>query len=248
MAGKKIKYEGLQIPNARFFDLENTFSDTSSKLPHTFPSQDKFIEESRKLGINNSSKIVVYDNIGNYTSPRVWWMYTIFGHENIAVLDGGLTAWVEGSYKTEKLTRRNYPKGDFSGELNRSKINTLEEMVQNIETKQNIVIDARSKGRFDGTAPEPRDWVVNGHIPGSLNLPFDEVLDGNKFKSKEALQEIFSSLKIDERPISFVCGSGLTSCIILMASEIAQENDCSVYDGSWTEWGSSKGLAIERSA
>lgn len=247
VAGKKIKYEGVQIPGARFFDLENTFSDKSSHLPHTFPSSESFIEESRRLGINNNSILVVYDNIGVYTSPRVWWMYKIFGHKAVYVLDGGLNEWIENGYEIENTPSiREYKKGDFTGQLSESNIDTLEEIQSNLISKKKLLIDARARGRFNGTSPEPRDWVDNGHIPYSLNLPFDEVLNETKFKTKAELEAIFKSLNVGDRPLSFVCGSGLTSCILLLASELVQNNKTSVYDGSWTEWGSTKGLPIER--
>lgn len=246
VAGKKVEFDGLQIKGARYFDLEKKFSDTKSKLPHTFPSTEQFEEESQKLGINNNSLIVVYDNIGIYTSPRVWWMYKIMGHKEIYVLDGGLSDWVKKGFETEKQVRKSYPKGNFKALLTPGNIDTKEDILENLQNKKKIVIDARSSGRFNGTAPEPRDWVLNGHIPGSLNLPFDSLIEGGKYKSKEKIKELFKALKIEDQPLSFVCGSGLTSCILLLASELVQDNPLSVYDASWTEWGSSKGLPIEK--
>lgn len=246
VAGKKIKYEGVRIPGARFFDLENTFSDKSSHLPHTFPSSENFIKESRQLGINNKSILVVYDNIGVYTSPRVWWMYKVMGHKQVYVLDGGLNEWVENGFKTEvAASEGEYQIGDFSGDLEKNAVDSLEDIKANLLSKKKLLIDARTRGRFNGTSPEPRDWVKNGHIPASINLPFDEVLKGSKFKSREELKAIFKSLDIEDRDLSFVCGSGLTSCIILLASELVQQNKTSVYDGSWTEWGSTDGLPID---
>ncbi len=246
VAGKKIEYEGLQIKGARYFDLEKTFSAPNSKLPHTFPSTERFETESQNLGINTDSIIVVYDNIGIYVSPRVWWMYKVFGHKQIYVLDGGLSDWVKKGFETEKQGRKSYNKGNFKAHLAAGNIDTKEDLLENLKSKKKIVIDARSSGRFNGTAPEPRDWVQNGHIPNSLNLPFDSLIEGGKYKSKEEIKKLFDTLKIADKPISFVCGSGLTSCILLLASEMVQDNPVSVYDASWTEWGSDKGLPIER--
>jgi len=242
VTGQIIDHEGIQILGARYFDLENTFSDTKSALPHTFPSPEQFEKESRKIGINKNSKIVVYDNIGVYTSPRVWWMYKIMGHENVYVLDGGLSDWVRSAYKIEKQQRREYNEGDFVAIANKGDIDSLEGMQENLISNDKCVIDARSGGRFDGSAPEPRDWVKSGHIPGSKNLPFQDVLNGGKFKSKDELRALFKVLNVGEKDLSFVCGSGLTSCIILLASELVQDNNTSVYDGSWTEWGSNADL------
>jgi thiosulfate/3-mercaptopyruvate sulfurtransferase len=246
VTGKKVEFEGLQIKGARYFDLEHKFSDSKSKLPHTFPSTEQFESESRKLGINADSIIVVYDNIGIYTSPRVWWMYKIMGHQEIYVLDGGLSDWVKKGFETEKQERKNYPKGNFKARLTPGQIDTKEDILENLQSKKKILIDARSSGRFNGTAPEPRDWVQNGHIPGSLNLPFDSLIEDGKYKSKEEIKKLFKDLKIGDQPLSFVCGSGLTSCILLLASKLVQDNPLSVYDASWTEWGSTEGMPIEK--
>lgn len=247
VAGKKVEFEGVQIKGARYFDLENTFSDVNSTLPHTFPTLEHFQKESQNLGINKNSLIVVYDNLGIYTSPRVWWMYKIMGHGNVSVLDGGLSDWVKKGFETENKVIRSYEKGDFQARLIDGNIDSLDDMLINLETKKKLVIDARSKARFDGSAPEPRVGVKSGHIPASINLPFGEVLNEGKFKSKNELSTIFSSLKLDDQDLSIVCGSGLTSCILVMAIELVQNNKVSIYDGSWTEWGSKDNLPIDLS-
>lgn len=245
VAGKIVEFDTLQIKGARYFDLEKTFSDVNNSLPHTFPSLDQFEIESRKLGINKNSKIVVYDNLGIYTSPRVWWMFKIMGHSDISVLDGGLPGWMKNGFEVEDKSREAYPLGNFQAILNERKIDSLNDMIDNLQSKNKLVVDVRSKGRFDGTLPEPRDYVLNGHIPNSINLPFEEVLDNGKYKSKEELGEIFNRLNIKDQDLSIVCGSGLTSCILVLALDQVKANDVSVYDGSWTEWGSNKILPIE---
>lgn len=245
VAGKVVENANDQIKRARYFDLEKTFSDVDSSLPHTFPSTDQFERESRKLGINENSNIVVYDNLGIYASPRVWWMYKIMGHSSVSVLDGGLPEWIKQGYEVEEKKSNTYPLGNFKALLNDNKIDELGDMVANLATKNKLVIDARSKGRFDGTIPEPRDYVLNGHIPYSINLPFETLLENGKYRSKQDMSAIFDNLKLKDQDLSIVCGSGLTSCIVALALEIVRDNNVSVYDGSWTEWGSNKNLPIE---
>lgn len=226
----------IQIEGARHFDLKKEFSDTSSELPNTLPSPKQFENSCRKLGINNSSKIVVYDNLGIYISPRVWWMFKVMGHQNIAVLNGGLPEWIRQGYETVKHKENKIKPGDFKAKFKPEMVKDYDFVSSNVSLQQSVLIDARSPGRFEGIAPEPREGLPSGHIPGSLNLPYTDVLKNGKFKSREDLSEIFNNLKINEKPLVFSCGSGVTACIILMASELVLKNDKSVYDGSWTEW------------
>ena len=235
VSGLKSDLDEVQIVGSRYFDLKKKFSDKNSELPNTLLSAKAFEKEARELGINQNSKIVIYDNLGIYTSPRVWWMFKIMGHQDVAVLNGGLPDWVKKKYETESIQQHKYAKGNFKAALNKEMVLNFEEM-QSCSTHQEAVIfDARSKGRFEGTAPEPRAGLRSGNIPNSLNLPWKAVLKNGKFKSKKALREIFSEAKEGES-IVFSCGSGLTACIILLAAELVNDNPKSVYDGSWTEW------------
>ena len=234
--GSSSKFSQLQIPGARSIDLNGDFSDKSTHLPNMLPTPEQFEKAARNIGINNSSKIVVYDNLGVYTSPRVWWMFKAMGHENIAVLNGGLPDWIAKGYATELKKQMSYPYGDFSASLNSNAVKSFTCVQNNIEQKEYLLVDARSSGRFNGTSPEPREGILSGHIPNSVNLPFESVLDNGKFKSKDELITIFDKAKIDERPLIFSCGSGITACILLLASEIIGNKGNSVFDGSWTEW------------
>ncbi|REE79883.1 thiosulfate/3-mercaptopyruvate sulfurtransferase [Lutibacter oceani] len=240
----KTKLEGLQIKNARFFDLKNTFSDKHSNLPNMLPLPKEFEKECRKLGINKSSKIVVYDNLGIYTSPRVWWMFKIMGHNNIAVLNGGLPAWKNEGFELEHIQNKVYKSGDFEAIFNPNLVRNIDEIKSNLTKKNELVVDARSEGRFNGTTPEPRESLKSGHIPNSINLPYTTVLNNGKFKSKEKLTEIFKIPEIANKPLIFTCGSGITACILMLASEMVIENKKSVYDGFWTEWAATKNLPI----
>lgn len=235
-AGKTSDLNGLQIPNAITFDLKKNFSCQSSSFPNMLPDPDVFEKASRKLGINYSSKIVVYDNLGVYFSPRVWWMFKTMGHLEIAVLDGGLPDWMEKGYETETKTNRTPKTGNFRSSFNPKLVKNFETIKENTRTEEFILIDARSSGRFLGQASEPRKGLKSGNIPNSINLPFDQVLNHGNFKSKKELKLIFDQLKIEDKPITFSCGSGVTACIVLLASELVCSNEKAIYDGSWTEW------------
>lgn len=234
--GSSSELAQLQIPGARSVDLEGEFSLQSTSLPNMLPTPEQFEKASRKLGINNSSKIVIYDNLGVFTSPRVWWMFKTMGHEAVSVLDGGLPNWVARGYETEPKNESSYNPGNFTASFDKDAVKSFEFIEDNIHKQKHLVIDARSSGRFNGTAPEPRKGILSGNIPGSINIPFQKVLENGKFKSKESLAKIFDDAKVDGRPIIFSCGSGVTACILLLASEIIGQKNSSIYDGSWTEW------------
>ncbi len=238
------KFQGLQIKNARFFDIKNAFSENDSVLPNTLLSAEKFEKECRKLGINKASKIVVYDNLGIYTSPRVWWMFKTMGHKDIAVLNGGLPSWIANGFEAVPISKKTYKSGDFEATLNNALVKDIDAIKTNLATKNALVIDARSEGRFNGTAPDPRPNLKSGHIPNSINLPYAKVLKNGTFKSKKVLKSIFNDLEVKDKPLIFTCGSGITACIIMLACELVSENKKAVFDGSWTAWASAKDTPI----
>ena len=160
------------------------------------------------------------------------------GHEQIAVLDGGLPAWHQAGFETTTIQTNTYGKGNFKAYFNKQQVRDINFIKNNIHSNNAKVIDARSSGRFNGTAPEPRKGLPSGHIPNSLSLPFTEVLEDGHFKAKEELITIFNHLPIKNQSVVYSCGSGVTACILYLASEIVEENTAqkSIYDGSWTEW------------
>jgi len=232
----KSDYENIRIVGARFFDIKNKFSDKTSDMPNTLLQPQDFERECQALGINQDSKIVVYDNLGIYTAARVWWMFKAMGHHDIAVLNGGLPEWMNKEFSTEPIENQNFTKGNFKSNSNKNLKRDRQDILENINSKEALVLDARSEGRFHGTAPEPRARLSSGHIPNSMSLPYTKVLNDGKLKNEEELKAIFDDLNIADRPLIFSCGSGLTACITMLAAEMVNQNHKSVYDGSWTEW------------
>lgn len=238
--------ESYKIKGAVFFDIKNTFSDKEAAFPNTILSPEKFQDKAQEIGVNNNSCIVVYDEIGIYSSARVWWMFQLMGFTNIAVLDGGFPAWKSKDYPVEQKHLINLNKGDFKSFYQPDKIKFTKDVLENIKNKESIVLDARSKGRFYATEPEPRNDIRGGHIPGSVSLPYSEILDHQYLKSDEDLKTIYQDLNKLNKPIIFSCGSGITASVLALGAEIAGVKKYAVYDGSWTEWGSTNHLPIEK--
>ncbi len=235
-SGKGSDFADKIIPNARRFKIKEKFTNQSSIFPNTVPSAKQFEDECQKLGINKNSQIIVYDNIGIYSSPRVWWLFNYMGHQNIAVLNGGLPHWIANQYPTVTIEKVEYSPGNFTSKIQAIKLKSIDEIRQNIKKQEFLLIDARSEGRFNNTAKDPRENIPSGSIPNSVNIPFQNILKNGKFKSSEELKDIFSKSLGHHNKLAFTCGSGLTACILLLASELTQKKEFYLYDGSWTEW------------
>lgn len=235
----------FRIKSSVFFDLKNVFSDSNSNFPNTVLSPKDFEYSAQKIGINKDSIIIVYDDLGIYSSPRVWWMFKLMGFNNIAVLDGGFSNWIMKKYPVEIKNERPRPLGNFKVNYKPQKIIFTKNVLDNLTTEKNLVVDARSKNRFFGIDPEPRKSIKSGHIPKSKNLPYQEVLNQNFLKSKTDLVNIFHRINPENNSLIFSCGSGITASILAFAFEVSGNKNYSVYDGSWTEWGSTENLPIE---
>ncbi len=234
--GKKFKKSDVTIPNTRRFDLKHVFLDKTSPFPNTVPKSKEFELESRKLGINRDSEIVVYDTNGVYSSPRAWWLFKSMGHHNIAVLDGGLPNWVQKGFKTSIGHLTDFKPGNFRAHYDERLNIAFEQVKENLNLKEFLIVDARAEGRFNGTAQEPRKYLKSGSILNSVNIEHKEVVRNGKFKSKEELNKLFENKCNGEQELVFSCGSGLTACIVMLANQIGYGNSLKLYDGSWTEW------------
>ena len=234
---KPLDASQKQIPNARYFDIKNRFSNTTDPFPNTFPSPELFQEESRLLGICNDSVIVVYDDKGIYSSARVWWLFKAFGYDNVAVLNGGFPAWTKAGYRIEPLQLYNGETGDFTPNLQPNLMKFFNDIKAISKNKSHQIIDARSAGRFNCEEPEPRAGLRMGIIPNSVNLPYTDLLEDGMLKDENLLKQKFDQLADTDDPLVFSCGSGITACVLALGAEISGYNNISVYDGSWTEWG-----------
>lgn len=232
------------IPGARRFDYDKKICKPDSALPHMMPSPALFQDEARKLGLNRDSVIVVYDDVGVYASPRAWWMLRAMGHSAVAVLDGGLPAWIEAGYPVTDALVTDTPAGDFVATLDPDLFCDFEVVLSALDNKACQILDARSAGRFHGTAPEPRPGVRSGHMPNAKNLPFPQVLDGGKLKPVDELRTLFAPLAERNQHLITSCGSGLTACVLTLAANLAGYERLSVYDGSWAEWGAPGKLPV----
>ncbi len=228
-------FENLRIPKARFFDLRKTFSDQNNPLPNTLSSAHQFESEARNLGISKNSILVVYDNLGIYSSPRVWWLFKVMGFTNIAVLDGGLPQWLTRNYPVENIPETEmYAHGDFEVHFQKKLVKTKSQVAQNSTSQNYLVIDARIENRFNGIIKETRAGLQSGHIPMAINIPYTSVLCNTTFLPLEELKTV---LKLYHTPLIIYCGSGVTACIVMLAYTLIGIHNCAIYDGSWAEWG-----------
>jgi thiosulfate/3-mercaptopyruvate sulfurtransferase len=240
------EFAATHIVGAAFFDIDG-ICEPDTGLPHTMPSAERFGRSVAALGVSNESHVVVYDTVGLFSAPRVWWMFRAFGHKRVSVLAGGLPAWIAEEHPIEARTSEIAP-ATFTAVLQPELLRSLDQIRTNVADGAAQVVDARSAGRFAGTDPEPRPGLASGHIPGSKNVPFPAVLagDGSTLRGDADLRAIFAKAGVDpERPVITSCGSGITACTLALALASIGAEAVAVYDGSWTEWGGRTDTPIE---
>ncbi|HEV8226958.1 MAG TPA: rhodanese-like domain-containing protein [Methylomirabilota bacterium] len=239
------EFEEGHIPGAAFFDIDG-IADRSTSLPHMLPSAAQFARQVGELGISNRDLVVVYDVRGVVSAARVWWTFRAMGHDRVAVLDGGLRKWKAEGRLVETGPAKVAP-ARFRAHLRRAIVRNLEQVRRNIGTRREQVLDARSRGRFAGTEPEPRAGLRGGHIPGSLNLPYDALYqpDGTMLPPEELRQAFAASGVNPARPVATTCGSGITASVLALGLHLIGHRKVAVYDGSWTEWAGHPDTPVE---
>ncbi|MVT49877.1 3-mercaptopyruvate sulfurtransferase [Bradyrhizobium yuanmingense] len=241
----KDDYLAAHLPGAVFFDVD-AVSDHSNPLPHMFPSAEQFGRDVGNLGISNADTVVLYDAGGWVAAPRAWWMFLSYGHSNVRILNGGLKKWRTEGRATESGEVKPKP-ATFTASYDANRVRSMQQLIANVESRKEQVIDARAADRFEGRAPEPRPGIRSGHIPGARNVPYNLLFDAatGEMKPLDELRAAFTKagVKLDA-PIVTSCGSGVSAGVLTLALYRLGITEIALYDGSWSEWGQAGGPAI----
>jgi thiosulfate/3-mercaptopyruvate sulfurtransferase len=241
----KDDYLAAHIPGAVFFDVD-AVSDHKNPLPHMFPSAEQFGRDVGALGVGNDDTVVLYDAGGWVAGPRAWWMFLSFGHDKVRILDGGLKKWRAEGRATDSGAVTPKP-ATFKAAYDARRVRSIGEMIANVASKAEQVIDARAGDRFEGRAPEPRPELRSGHIPNSRNLPYNQLFDAatGAMKPVDELRKAFAAAGVDmDKPIVTSCGSGVSAAVLTLALYRLGVRGSALYDGSWSEWGMQDGPPV----
>ncbi|PSJ44450.1 3-mercaptopyruvate sulfurtransferase [Zobellella endophytica] len=242
----KQEWRRQRIPGARFFDFDRQIKDQDNPLPHMLPDEASFSRALSALGVSNDRHIVIYDSSGIFSAPRAWWMFRAMGHDQVAVLDGGLPAWQTQGYALECTGPTPVIPGHFVARRQPRWVADAEQVAAALIDPRARVLDARSRERFSGEAADPRPGVRPGHMPGALCLPFGELLAEGRLLPKAQLEQKLAPLLREDQRLLCSCGSGVTAAILALAATLIGHPDVAVYDGSWAEWGGSATLPVQQ--
>lgn len=232
------EYRAGHLPGARFFDID-VFSDPETDLPHMAPSAGRFARLAGALGIDRDSRVVVYDQKGLFSAARAWWLFRLFGQASVAVLDGGWPKWRDEGRAVETGEPGPAAPAIYRADFHAGLLRGLGDVRDNLVSQDELLLDARAAARFAGQAPEPRPGLAGGHVPGSVNLPFNALLAPDAtLKPAAELRRLFATAGVDgSRPVITSCGSGLTAAVLGLGLTVAGLGWAGLYDGSWAEWG-----------